>query len=171
LPSAFPLGQRPSRCRRPERCWRFLRTGLPIRWWRARVGRGNRINATEECVECYRQARIETAVSFQLRNGRGDLCRLETGHLFSFWVGSHGQRFLMAGELFVTNCPRPPRTARWSWPTSAGLGVGFAGLHGSNPVLHLASEVGNNAQHALKQHELAPVVHFVLLNAHQHLEP
>jgi len=43
-------------------------------------------------------------------------------------------------------------------------------LHLSHPRLHPAGEVRHHADHPLHQHELAAVMHLVLLRAQQHLE-
>jgi len=46
----------------------------------------------------------------------------------------------------------------------------LGGLHGSDPLLHLTRGVRHDSDHALNQHQLTAVVHFVLFDAQQHLE-
>src|ERR1035438_4568835 len=43
-------------------------------------------------------------------------------------------------------------------------------LHGGDPLLHLTGQVRHLAEYALYQHELAAMVHLVLLGAEKHLE-
>jgi hypothetical protein len=43
-------------------------------------------------------------------------------------------------------------------------------LHGGHAGLLLARQVRGDAQHALQNHELRPMMHLVLFGAQQHLE-
>src|SRR5438105_3313553 len=82
--------------------------------------------------------------------------------------------------------PRPPENPFWislrlggsavkSTRLRAGSGGGrcsrrHSGLHGSRPRLPLTRQVGRDSEHALDQHELAAMVHFMLLHAQCHIE-
>src|SRR5581483_4215087 len=63
------------------------------------------------------------------------------------------------------------RHDRGTHGVSLRLGLALRGrLHGSKAGLHFARQVRHNPDHALDEHELRAVMHFVLFHSHQHFE-